>query len=106
MERTIKPDTAKPLFDKQAVKVLDVRRKNDYDADTLKITGAQWCDPDKATDWSKTLKKDQPVVIYCARGGSVSNTVVDQLRGQGIDAAFIEGGIEAWKTAGGKTTAK
>lgn len=106
MERTIKPDTAKSLFVKQAVKVLDVRRKNDYDTDSSKLPGASWCDPDKIADWSKTLTKDQSVVIYCVRGGSVSNSVVDNLRGQGIDAAFIEGGIEAWKTAGGKTTTK
>lgn len=106
MERTIKTDTAKTLFDKQAVNILDVRRKTDYDDDTMKVTGATWCDPEMVAAWSKTLKKDQPVVIYCARGGSVSNAVVDKLRGQGIDAALIEGGIEAWKTAGGETTTK
>ena len=106
MERTIKPDTAKSLLDKQSVKVLDVRRKNDYDADSNKIPGSTWCDPEKITDWSKSLKKDQVVVIYCVRGGSVSNSVVDNLRGQGIDAAFVEGGIEGWKAAGGSTVTK
>ena len=106
MERTIKPDTVKTLLTKQSVKVIDVRRKNDYDADSNKLPGSTWCDPESIADWSKSLKKDQSVVIYCVRGGSVSNSVVDNLRGQGIDAAFIEGGIEGWKTAGGSIIAK
>ncbi|MBI3563518.1 MAG: sulfurtransferase [Gammaproteobacteria bacterium] len=103
MDRTIKPRALKPLLDKHSVTLLDVRRKTDYDMDQVQIPGAQWRDPDKIADWSKTLNKHSAVVIYCVRGGSVSNATVDQLRQQGIDAAFIEGGIEAWKADGGTT---
>lgn len=81
--------------------LLDVRRKNDYDADRVKLPGAQWHDPEQIAEWSKSLPHGKEVMIYCARGGSVSNSVVDQLRGQGIPARFIEGGIEAWKREGG-----
>lgn len=41
--------------------------------------------------------KRKDVVIYCARGGSVSNSVLDELLNKGIRARFIEGGIEAFK---------
>jgi rhodanese-related sulfurtransferase len=32
--------------------------------------------------------------------------VVDQLQAKGVKARFIEGGLEAWKQAGGETTSK
>ena len=106
MERTIKPETLKPLLEKAAIQLLDVRRKNDLETDKQQLPGATWCDPEKMAEWSKTIHKDKPIVIYCVRGGSVSNSVVDHLHQQGIDARFIEGGIEGWKTAGGKTIVK
>jgi len=106
MSRTITPNDLKPLVEKKAVTVLDVRRSNDYDADKVKLPGAQWKNPEQIAEWSKTLSKDKDVVVYCARGGSVSNSVLDQLLGQGFKARFIEGGIEAWKAAGGPTAAK
>ena len=86
--------------------MLDVRRQNDFSADTVTLPGAQWKNPEQMAEWSKTLPKDREVVIYCARGGSVSNSVLDHLLGQGMKARFIEGGIEAWKGAGGQTVAK
>lgn len=43
------------------------------------------------------MPKDQEVVIYCARGGSVSNKVLDKLLDNDVQARYIEGGIEAWK---------
>lgn len=86
--------------------MLDVRRQNDFDADKVKLPGAQWMNPEQMAEWSKNLSKDKEVVIYCARGGSVSNSVLDYLLGQGVKTRFIEGGIEAWKAAGGTTAAK
>ena len=106
MSRTISPNDLKPLVEKKAVTVLDVRRRNDFDADKVKLPGAQWMNPEKMTEWSKGLSREQEVVVYCVRGGSVSNSVVDHLQAQGVRARFIEGGIEAWKAAGGATAAK
>ena len=40
-------------------------------------------------------------MVYCVRGGSVSNRVVDHLQEKNVQARFIEGGIEAWKAANG-----
>ena len=106
MSRTINPNDLKPLVEKKSVTVLDVRRQNDLDADPAKLPGAEWKNPEQMAEWGKALPKDKEVVIYCARGGSVSNAVLDSLLGQGVKARFIEGGIEAWKAAGGPTIAK
>jgi rhodanese-related sulfurtransferase len=106
MSRTITPNDLKPLVEKKTVTVLDVRRQNDYDADKVKLPGAEWKNPDQLADWSAKLPKENEIVIYCARGGSVSNAVLDTLLGKGFKARFIEGGIEGWKGAGGATVEK
>ena len=102
MERTIKPQDLDP----DETLVLDVRRAADYAASKETIPGAFWKDPEKIDAWIGALPKTQEVVIYCVRGGSVSNSVVDRLHAEGVKARFIEGGIEAYKAAGGKVTAK
>ena len=107
MERTIKPDALQTLMQaRQDVIVFDVRRKADYDADNQKISGAMWLDPEKVGQWCTALPHDKQIVVYCVRGGSVSNLVLDTLLGKGFKARFIEGGIEAWKSNGGQTVAK
>jgi rhodanese-related sulfurtransferase len=106
MSRTITPNDLKPLVKMKAVTVLDVRRSNDYDADKVKLPGAEWKNPDQLADWSAKLPKEKEIVIYCVRGGSVSNSVLDALLGKGFKARFIEGGIEGWKGAGGATVSK
>lgn len=94
MERTIKPDELKKLKD---VIVIDVRREADFSAGPDRITGALRKLPEAAETWADELPKEQNVVIYCARGGSVSNTVLDVLLHKGISARYLEGGIEAWQ---------
>lgn len=106
MSRTITPSDLKPLVEKKAVTVLDVRRSNDYDADKVKLPGAEWKNPEQLADWSAKLPKEKEIVIYCARGGSVSNSVLGALLGKGFKARFIEGGIEAWKAIGGPVANK
>ena len=104
MERTIKPDTLKASL---ATKhLIDVRRTVDHDASSEQLPGATWHDPEKIAEWAKSLPRDKHIVLYCVRGGSVSNGVVDTLRAAGLDAGFIEGGIEGWKAAGGAIGAK
>ena len=102
MERTIQPKVLKEqLAAGKDLVLLDVRRKADYDADHEKLPGAEWRDPDKVDEWSAVLPADKQVVVYCVRGGSVSNRVLDHLREKNVQARFIEGGIEAWKASGG-----
>ncbi len=43
------------------------------------------------------------MIVYCVRGGSVSNTVLDRLLAKDVRARYVEGGILGWKAAGGET---
>ena len=104
MERTIKPETLKA--ETAGKLILDVRRDNDRDVSSEQLSGAQWRDPEKLTEWAGDLSRDSDIVLYCVRGGSVSNGVVDALQAKGLKARFIEGGIEGWKAAGGEVSAK
>ena len=107
MNRTISPGELKQLLEnRKTILLLDVRRRVDYDAEGQKIPGAAWLDPERLTQWSTALPLDREIVIYCVRGGSVSNSVVDQLKAKGVKARFIEGGFEAWKQAGGEIVPK
>jgi rhodanese-related sulfurtransferase len=100
MERTIKPDTLKNELAGKLI--LDVRRVADREAAPEHLPGAQWQNPEQLAEWADNLPKGQDIVLYCARGGSVSNSVVDALQAKGLKACFIEGGIEGWKAAGGE----
>lgn len=100
MERTIKPDTLKNELAGKLI--LDVRRVADREAAPAHLPGAQWKNPEQLAEWADSLPQEQDIVLYCARGGSVSNSVVDALQGRGLKARFIEGGIEGWKATGGE----
>jgi rhodanese-related sulfurtransferase len=102
LPRTIAPAKVDP----DSTLVLDVRREADYAASNETLPGAMWKNPEKIDAWIGALPLTQDVVIYCVRGGGVSNSVVDRLQAAGVKARFIEGGIEAYKAAGGKVVAK
>jgi rhodanese-related sulfurtransferase len=93
-------------LDPDTTLVFDVRREADYDASSETIPGAMWKNPDKIDAWIGAVPLTLDVVVYCVRGGAVSNSVVDRLQAAGVKARFIEGGIEAYKAAGGKIAAK
>lgn len=101
MDRTL---TAEELNTARAnVELIDVRREADRIDDPQAIPGAQWRNPEQADQWIADLPKGKDVVIYCVRGGSVSNSVLDKLRANNINARYLEGGIVAWKQSGGST---
>ncbi|MBM4180260.1 MAG: sulfurtransferase [Betaproteobacteria bacterium] len=104
MDRTINPATLQAEFAGKFI--LDVRRDDDLAASSEQLAGANWKDPTQIGVWADELPKDQDIVLYCVRGGGVSNSVVDALQAKGLNARFIEGGIEGWKAAGGAVTAK
>ena len=108
MDRTISPQDLKAALATAASPVLlDVRRSEDRAKAPVAIPGATWKDPAALADWGpdlgQTLSDGQEVVLYCVRGGSVSNSVLDDLLARGIRARYIEGGLEAWQSAGGAT---
>jgi len=104
------PDLARTVapakFDPDAALVFDVRREADFAASNEIIPGAMWKNPDKIDAWIGAVPLTLDVVIYCVRGGAVSNSVVDRLQAAGVKACYIEGGIEAYKAAGGKVAKK
>ena len=102
MERTIQPQNVSP----DTTLVFDVRREADHAASNETLRGAVWKNPEKIDAWIDAIPRTQDVVIYCVRGGGVSNSVVDRLHAEGIKARYIEGGIEAFKVAGGEVVAK
>lgn len=78
------------------VTLLDVRRKADFQASSVKIPGAVWQDPETIETWVNQLPADRQTIVYCVKGGSVSQSVTDRLGKEGLHAAFLEGGIQAW----------
>lgn len=101
MSATLSPSELKKLLDSKSVTLLDVRRKADYEAEPDLIPGAAWRDPEQVESWSRELPKDRPVVVYCVKGGAVSQSITETLTGKQVDTRFVEGGLKAWKEAGG-----
>jgi len=83
--------------------VFDVRRRATYDADDTILPTAMWRDHQAARDWGSRLDPDRPYVVYCAHGHQVSHAAATLLRSLGLDARFLEGGIDGWRAAGGPT---
>ena len=84
-----------------SIRILDVRRRADFDAAPPKIPSAQWQDPERTDEWIPTLPSDRELVVYCVKGGGVSQSVADRLAGQDFRVKFLEGGLKAWKDRGG-----
>jgi rhodanese-related sulfurtransferase len=98
MSRTITPQEFKEHINKEKnILLLDVRRDADYEADREMIPDAIKRNPEQVEQWACEIPKDKDVVVYCIRGGSVSNSVVDKLLAAGVSARYIEGGWEAYK---------
>mgnify|MGYP001764691290 CR=1 FL=1 len=77
------------------VTLLDVRRKDDFDKAPQTFASAQWKNPAEIDQWLPTLPADQEVIVYCVRGGSVSQSVQQRLSEHGIKARYVSGGLEA-----------
>ena len=82
--------------------LIDVRRQQDFEKDPSIIPGAIRRLPESVESWASELPAKTRVVVYCVRGGSVSQSVTPALRGFGLDATYVEGGIEAWIGDGGE----
>ena len=77
------------------ITLLDVRRKEDFDKAPETIGGAQWKNPAEVEHWIQSLPDQQEVIVYCVRGGSVSQSVQQRLAESGHSAQFVEGGLES-----------
>lgn len=80
--------------------ILDVRRAAAYAdaADTL--PGALRRVPEDVAVWWRDLEIGRTVVACCVHGHEVSQGVAAALEARGLDALYLEGGIEGWREAG------
>jgi rhodanese-related sulfurtransferase len=77
--------------------LIDVRRREAFDTGQLLIVGAARRLPDDVSKWQNVLPAGRPIVAYCVHGHEVSQGVASTLRGVGISASYLEGGIAGWQ---------
>jgi rhodanese-related sulfurtransferase len=103
----ISPDALIPSIGTADCPVLfDVRRRAVYDADESILPTAVWRDHAAARDWDASLDPARRYVVYCVHGHQFSQSAAALLRSIGLDARFLDGGIEAWRDAGGQVIRK
>lgn len=86
--------------------IVDVRRRQAFDEADRVIACAPWRDHHSVEDWAPALPESAEVIVYCVHGHQVSQVAAARLRGLGVNARYLEGGIEAFAAAGGITVAK
>jgi rhodanese-related sulfurtransferase len=86
--------------------VLDVRRIEAFSKDDALVAGATWRDPFALDDWLKFLPRHRALVTYCVHGHEISKNAASAIRAAGLDARYLEGGIEAWRAASAPTVRK
>ena len=92
------------MADPAAFTLLDVRRKQALlGAGNQVLPGAQWLDPALWLDWKDSVPNDKPVVLYCAHGHEISQGLTTVLSVMGLDAISLDGGFDAWVSAGKPT---
>jgi rhodanese-related sulfurtransferase len=79
--------------------LIDVRRAAVFERATALIAGATWPDPASVDGWGTTLPHSSAVIVHCVHSHEVSQNCANQLRSQGVNVRFPEGGIEAWRLA-------
>src|SRR5688572_29845396 len=95
--------TSRSLYDilgtPEAPLIFDVRRDAAYDARDRMIPGALRTAAPLA-EFAAHHARRRPVVVYCVHGHEVSQNGAADLRAQGLDARYLEGGLEGWIDAG------
>jgi rhodanese-related sulfurtransferase len=86
--------------------LVDVRAQANFlEADSF-IAGALRRRPDEEDEWTESLPKDRPIVVYCVKGGDVGESSARCLASDGRAARFLAGGVRGWAESGGMTLPK
>jgi rhodanese-related sulfurtransferase len=80
--------------------IIDVRTKEDFEADPRLLPAAQHYDFSTVNTWANSLV-GRHVVVACSAGLKLSEGVAAWLRHAGIEAESLEGGYDAWRAMGG-----
>jgi rhodanese-related sulfurtransferase len=83
-----------------APQLVDVCRREVYEASPGALPTAVWHGPAPVSQWSGAIDRSRPVVVTCKAGHNLSQAAVAELRGQGVDARVLEGGRAGWAEAG------
>lgn len=83
--------------------ILDVRRAAEVARHPVVIAGAVVRDGHGILDWAPRLEWWRPTIVYCAQGHERGRDAAATLRACGYEARALEGGLEAWEAAGGRT---
>ncbi|MEO8145459.1 MAG: chromate resistance protein ChrB domain-containing protein [Betaproteobacteria bacterium] len=76
--------------------VIDVRKSPTFLGAPDLVRGALRRDPLRVAEWRKSLPGETDVVVYCVHGHEVSQNAA-----MALGARYLEGGLEAWREAGG-----
>jgi rhodanese-related sulfurtransferase len=79
--------------------IIDVRTSEDYDADPRLVPGSMRHEYGAVSAWAGQYA-GRSVVVSCQKGLKLSQGVAAWLRHEGIAAETLEGGFEAWRSAG------
>lgn len=80
--------------------LIDVRRDAAFLAAPDMLLGALRRDPPSVAHWADELPLAAAIAVYCVHGHEVSQNAARTLRDRGLNASYIEGGIEAMRAAG------
>lgn len=80
--------------------VIDVRRREVYEAENHVIPGAIWWNHNQTEALAALDTGGRDLVIHCVHGHQLSQAPASILRADGRNVRVLRGGIEAWKKAG------
>lgn len=86
------------LSDATPPTMIDVRKPSARRESGIMIADSGRCLHDQVDHWGP--KMTSAVVVYCVHGHEVSQEVCAALRAVGVDAIYLESGIEGWRDAG------
>lgn len=107
MDESISPEKLVAARNAVAAPLLiDVRREATFLAAPDMAAGALRRDPATVETWAGELPAAANIAVYCVHGHEVSQNVAKSLRSRGLNAQFVEHGLEGLRTSGGDLMAK
>ena len=86
-----------------APQLIDVRRRDVYDAASGVLPAARWRDFASVAEWRADIDRRQPVVVACKEGKELSQIAASHLRSEGFDASVLAGARNSLSVAAGTT---
>lgn len=81
-------------------RVIDVRSAAVFEQSDVVAEGAVWPHPAQVDTWAAQLPASEPVAVHCVYGHEVGRSTAMRLRAAGVDARFLIGGLDGWRSEG------